>query len=85
MSTLTIKFHGIQDEILKAITASGIAESKSEAVRMALLKFGLDLGIFESKEILSNLRIELKKDPLTPEQVNKRIKKAKHAGASISG
>ena len=83
MSTLTIKFHGIQDDILKAITDSGIAESKSEAIRMALLKFGLDLGIFESKEILAAIRSELHKVPVTPNQVAKGIKKAKHA--SISG
>ena len=83
MSTLTIKFHGIQDDILKAITDSGIAESKSEAIRMALLKFGLDLGIFESKEILAVIRNELHKVPVTPDQVTKGIKKAKHD--SISG
>ena len=83
MSTLTIKFHGVQDEILKALIDSGIAESKSEAIRMALLKFGLDLGIFESKEIMAAIRNEMQKEPLTPNQVAKRIKKAKHD--SISG
>jgi hypothetical protein len=82
MSTLTIKFHGIQDEILKAITESGIAESKSEAIRMALLKFGLDLGILDSKEILAIIHQELHKIPLTPDQVAKDIKKAKHASIS---
>ena len=83
MSTLTIKFHGVQDEILKALTESGIAESKSEAIRMALLKFGLDLGILDSKEMLAVMRREINKEPLSPDEVNKRIRKAKHA--SISG
>ena len=82
MSTLTIKFHGVQDEILQALIDSGIAESKSEAIRMALLKFGLDLGIFESKEIMTIIHNEMQKDPLTPDQVAKRIKKAKHDSIS---
>ena len=67
---------------MKAITDSGIAESKSEAIRMALLKFGLDLGIFESKEILAAIRNELHKIPATPDQVAKGIKKAKHDSIS---
>ena len=83
MSTLTIKFHGVQDEILQALIDSGIAESKSEAIRMALLKFGLDLGIFESKEIMALIQNEMQKEPQIPDQVAKRIKKAKHD--SISG
>jgi len=82
MSTLTIKFHGVQDEILQALIDSGIAESKSEAIRMALLKFGLDLGIFESKEIMAIIQSKMQKEPLTPEQVGKRIKKAKHDSIS---
>ena len=83
MSTLTIKFHGVQDEILKALTDSGIAETKSEAIRMALLKFGLDLGILDSKEMLAVMRREINKEPLSSDEVNKRIRKAKHA--SIPG
>ena len=83
MSTLTIKFHGVQDEILKALTDSGIAETKSEAIRMALLKFGLDLGILDSKEMLAVMRREINKEPLSLDEVNKRIRKAKHA--SIPG
>ena len=50
---------------------------------MALLKFGLDLGIFESKEILATIRSEMQKEPLRLDQVAKGIKKAKHD--SISG
>ncbi len=83
MSTLTIKFHGVQDEILQALIDSGIAESKSEAIRMALLKFGLDLGIFESKEIITLIQGERQKEPLTPDQVSKKIKKTRYD--SISG
>lgn len=83
MSTLTIKFHGVQDEILQTLIDSGIAESKSEAIRMALLKFGLDLGIFESKEIIAAIRSEMQKESLSQKEVAKRIMKAKHE--SISG
>ena len=82
MSTLTIKFHGIQDDILQTLIDSGIAETKSEAIRMALLKFGLDLGIFESKEILATIRREMQKEPLSLDQVAKGIKKAKHDSIS---
>ena len=82
MSTLTIKFHGVQDEILQALIDSGIAQSKSEAIRMALLKFCMDLGIFDSKEIMATIRKEMQKEPLPPNQVAEGIKKAKHDSIS---
>jgi len=83
MSAVTIRFEGIQDEILNALVEMGVARTKSEAIRMALLNFGMDMGIVQSKRLLTALRRELRTNPISPDEVRKRMKKARHE--SVSG
>jgi len=77
MSTLTLKFHGIQERIIESMVSSGIAETKSEAVRMAVLKFGLDLGLLDSRKVLESLQISLSRDRLSEEEILRGIDEAR--------
>ena len=44
MSSVTVKFRGIPEEILDKMVECGIAETKSEAIRVAILNFGIEMG-----------------------------------------
>ena len=56
---------------------NGIAETKSEAVRMAVLKFGMDLGLLESRMILDSLRRRLQSDEITEDEIASGISEAR--------
>ena len=82
MPTLTIKFNGVQAEVLERIVASGIAETKSEAVRMAVLDFGTRKGLFDDAAFIEHIRRTLEKNPLSIEEIQRGIEKAKNERVS---
>jgi len=77
MSTLTLKFHGIQEMIINTMVENGIAETKSEAVRMAVLKFGFDLGVLSSENVLHGLQRVMSGDELSEEDIVRGISEAR--------
>ncbi len=77
MSTLTLKFHGLQDRIINTMVETGIAQTKSEAVRMAVLKFGFDAGLLDGARVLSALRESFALEPLTEEEIMEGIAEAR--------
>ncbi|PIV69896.1 MAG: hypothetical protein COS08_03070 [Euryarchaeota archaeon CG01_land_8_20_14_3_00_38_12] len=83
MTTLTIKFHGYQEDILQRIMSAGIAETKSEAIRMALLKLAVDIGIIDEIKLLKGMQKKLAKDRLSPDEILKEISSVKNE--SVSG
>jgi len=54
-----------------------MAKTNSEAVRMALLNFGLNIGAVKNKTILDSIRKDLSKDALSVEEIDSGIRKAK--------
>ena len=49
MSTLTVEFSGVLDEILKSLVKEGYAKTKAEALRTALLHYGEELGLVRTR------------------------------------
>ncbi|HLC36116.1 MAG TPA: hypothetical protein VJK05_00735 [archaeon] len=82
MSTLTVQFKGVQKEILEKITSSGIAETKSEAIRMALLKLAIDFDLYEPKMLVKAIRKDLGKDKKKINEILMEVKRAKHGNIS---
>ena len=66
MTSVTIRFHGVQEQILERILESGIAETKSEAIRMAVLKFGMDMGLMSDLSVFHAIQddLESRKQPI---------------------
>ena len=66
MTSVTIRFHGVQEQILERILESGIAETKSEAIRMAVLKFGMDMGLISDLTVFHTIQddLESRKQPI---------------------
>jgi len=77
MTTLTIKFRGIQEEILEEMIKLGIAETKSEAVRMALLNFALISNMISKEKLLQEIRKKAKEIKLDEGEIQKLITDAK--------
>jgi Arc/MetJ-type ribon-helix-helix transcriptional regulator len=77
MTTLTIKFRGIQEEILDEMVRLGIAETKSEAVRTALLNFALHSNLISKEKLLNEIRRKAEEIKLEEGELQKLIVDAK--------
>lgn len=82
MGAVTIKFRGVQEEILNRIVKSGIAQTKSEAIRMAVLKFAQDLSLLDPRMLVETIRADLSKDKKTVKEILEGIKRAKKESIS---
>ncbi|ODS38411.1 MAG: hypothetical protein A7316_08035 [Candidatus Altiarchaeales archaeon WOR_SM1_86-2] len=78
MTTLTLKFEGAHEEIINAMLKSKIAKTKSEAVRMALLTFGLSTGIIKNRFVLRGIRKDLSKDAFNAKEIESEIERIKN-------
>jgi Arc/MetJ-type ribon-helix-helix transcriptional regulator len=54
-SSLTVKFRGAEAELLDRLVRSGLFNTKSEAIRAALVKYGADLGLLRAKDLWSSI------------------------------
>ena len=50
-TTLTLKFRGVEAKLLDTMVKSGLFNSKSEAIRAALVNYSLESGFLDKKEI----------------------------------
>ena len=86
-TTLTLKFKGMESELLNKIVDSGLFNSKSEAIRAAFVKYCADVGLLNENEfwinIVKRVREDLQKDKKNPVDTLARIKRIKNE--SISG
>ena len=55
-TTLTLKFRGVEAALLEEMISSGLFNTKSEAIRSAIVKFGLDLGLLKRKKLWADIR-----------------------------
>ena len=49
MSTLTVEFNGVLEDVLNALVKKGFAKTKAEALRMVLLRYGEELGLVQKR------------------------------------
>ena len=49
MTTLTIEFRGVTEDVLNALISKGYAKTKAEAIRYALLHVGEEMKLTEKK------------------------------------
>jgi Arc/MetJ-type ribon-helix-helix transcriptional regulator len=54
-TTLTLKFRGVEAALLDEMISTGLFNTKSEAIRSAIVKFGLDLGLLRRKRLWSQI------------------------------
>ena len=71
-TTLTLKFRGIEARLLDEMIKSGLFNTKSEAIRSALVKYGLDLGLLKRQKIWGRIEGH-KKRKVSAKQLKKDI------------
>jgi Arc/MetJ-type ribon-helix-helix transcriptional regulator len=67
-TTLTLKFKGIEAHLLKQMVDLGLFNTKSEAIRSALIKYAIDLNLLDRKTIWHEIQAH-KKRKVSPEQL----------------
>ena len=55
-TTLTLKFKGIEDKVLNDLVRVGLFNSKSEAIRAALVKYTIDIGLINREMLWKEIR-----------------------------
>jgi len=60
-TTLTLKFKGIEARLLKQMVDLGLFNSKSEAIRSALIKYAIDLNLLDKKIIWQEIQANKKR------------------------
>jgi hypothetical protein len=77
MSSITVKFRGIPEEILNKMVEYGIAETKSEAIRVAILNFGIEMGLLSEQGLIKSLREHLAEGKISQKEVAEEIERVK--------
>ncbi len=55
-TTLTLKFRGLESAILERMIKLGLFNTKSEAIRSALVYYSLELGILGREKIWAEIK-----------------------------
>ncbi len=55
-STLTLKFRGLEAKVLEEFVRLGLFNTKSEAVRAAIVKYAIDSGLLAREELWEGVR-----------------------------
>ncbi len=72
LSTLTLKFRGVEAALLEEMVESGLHNTKAEAVRSSLVNYGLQLGLLGRHELWE--RMKARRRGVTPEQLDRELK-----------
>ncbi|MBI5036771.1 hypothetical protein HZC09_05505 [Candidatus Micrarchaeota archaeon] len=79
MTAITLRFTGVYEKILDALISSGLAKTKTEAIRFALFNTAIECGVISDKITLKTLQAEFQKKPISIEEVLGGIEDAKAA------
>lgn len=79
MTTLTLRLRGVQADIVERMVESGLAETRSEAVRIALLQFGRSAGLVDEVSLFGALQKSAAQSPLADREILEGIRRAKRA------
>ena len=74
-SSLTLRFRGVEAELLERMVRSGLFATKSEAIRAALVKYGTDLGLLRAQDAWAAIETRPKR-AISRERLREEVKKA---------
>jgi hypothetical protein len=72
MTTLTLKFRGVEADLLDKMIVSGLFNTKSEAVRSALVHYSLDLGLLGKEKLWKDIK-KFPSRKVSPKQLAKDL------------
>lgn len=72
-TTLTLKFKGVEANILNEMIKSGLFNTKSEAIRSALVHYSLDLGLIGKENLWKEIN-KFPKRKVSPKQLAEELR-----------
>jgi len=73
-TTLTLKFRGLEAELLEEMVRLGLFNSKSEAIRAAVMKYAVDSGLLSREDLWKRIRAH-KRRGVSPEKLEKELQR----------
>ena len=77
-SSLTLKFRGVEAQLLDRMVRSGLFATKSEAIRAALVKYGADLGLLRARDLWATIDARPRRRA-SIEKLREKVRKAEDA------
>jgi len=71
-TTLTLKFRGLEAELLEEMVRLGIFNSKSEAIRAALMKYAVDSGLLSREDLWKRVRARKRRE-VSPDELERDL------------
>lgn len=71
-TTLTLKFRGTEANVLNEMVNSGLFNTKSEAIRAAIVNYSLTLGLLKRKDLWGKIQ-KFPKRKVSPRQLAKDL------------
>ncbi len=71
-TALTLKFRGVEAEVLDRMVKSGLFNTKSEAIRSAFVHYSLELGFLGREQLWKQIQSFPKRD-VAPSQLAKEL------------
>jgi len=73
-TTLTLKFRGLEAELLEEMVRLGLFNSKSEAIRAAIMKYAVDSGLLSREDLWKRIKTH-KRRGVSPKQLEKELQR----------
>jgi len=73
-TTLTLKFKGLEAELLEEMVRLGLFNSKSEAIRAAIMKYAVDSGLLSREDLWKRVKAH-KRRGVSPKQLEKELQR----------
>lgn len=71
-TTLTLKFRGTEANLLNEMVGSGLFNTKSEAIRAAIVNYSLTLGLLKRRDIWNRIQ-KFPRRKVSPAQLAKDL------------
>ncbi|MFZ0966526.1 MAG: hypothetical protein WAN82_07880 [Candidatus Bathyarchaeia archaeon] len=71
-TTLTLKFRGLEAELLEEMVKLGLFNSKSEAIRAAIMKYAVDSGLLSREDLWKRVKAH-KRRKVSPDELEKDL------------
>lgn len=73
-TTLTLKFRGLEAELLEEMVRLGLFNSKSEAIRAAIMRFAVDSGLLSREDLWKRVKVHKRRD-VSPAELEKDLQR----------
>lgn len=71
-TTLTLKFRGLEAEVLEEMVRLGLFNSKSQAVRATIMKYAVDSGLLSREDLWNRVKAHKRRE-VSPDELERDL------------